>query len=78
MKLKRTTLDFWYKKNDECADPNSEIDEVVEWLHAQEEEHHEEEEIPMQPPPKIQRIVLGTELSLSSRGRMTLKVETIF
>jgi hypothetical protein len=56
MKLKRTTLDFWYKKNDECADPNSEIDEVVEWLHAQEEEHHEEEEIPMQPPPKIQRI----------------------
>jgi hypothetical protein len=56
MKLKRTTLDFWYKKNYESADPNSEIDEVGEWLHAQEEEHHKEEEIPMQPPPKIQRI----------------------
>jgi hypothetical protein len=56
MKLKRTTVDFWYKKNDESADPSSEIDEVAEWLHAQEEEHQEEEEIPMPPPPKIQRI----------------------
>jgi hypothetical protein len=42
MKLKRTTVDFWYKKNDESADPSSEIDEVAEWLHAQEEEHQEE------------------------------------
>jgi L-fucose isomerase-like protein len=55
MKLKRTTLDFWYKRNDESADPNSEIDEVAEWLHAEEEEYHEEE-IPMQLAPKIQRI----------------------
>lgn len=63
MELRKTTIDYWYKKNDAAPEqnesmvPSSEEDEAAEWLAAQEEEaENQEEEIPRQPPTKIRRV----------------------